>query len=62
MPRTEIWRALYGAASFKGDCSKICIAVNDDIDPDNADALFWAMAYDTWSRINVREILPVLKS
>jgi UbiD family decarboxylase len=45
MPRTEIWRALYGAASFKGDCSKICIAVNDDIDPDNADALLWALAY-----------------
>ncbi len=44
-PRTEIWRALYGAASFKGDCSKICIAVNDDIDPDNADALLWALAY-----------------
>ncbi len=44
-PRTEIWRALYGASSFKGDCSKICIAVNPDIDPDNADALLWAMAY-----------------
>ncbi|MDH3701884.1 MAG: UbiD family decarboxylase [Alphaproteobacteria bacterium] len=44
-PKTEIWRALYGAASFKGDCGKICIAVNEDIDPDNADALLWAMAY-----------------
>ncbi len=44
-PRTEIWRALHGAAFFKGDCGKLCIAVNDDIDPDNADALFWAMAY-----------------
>ena len=44
-PRTEIWRALYGAAFFKGDCSKICLAVNEDIDPDNADALLWAMAY-----------------
>ncbi len=44
-PTTEIWRALYGAAYFKGDCGKICIAVNEDIDPDNADALFWAMAY-----------------
>ena len=43
--KTEIWRALYGAAFFKGDCGKICIAVNEDIDPDNADALFWAMAY-----------------
>ena len=44
-PRTEIWRALNGAAFFKGDCGKICVAVNDDIDPDNADALLWAMAY-----------------
>jgi len=45
IPTTEIWRALYGAAFFKGDCGKICIAVNDDIDPDNADAILWAMAY-----------------
>jgi UbiD family decarboxylase len=44
-PRTEVWRALYGAAYFKGDCGKITIAVNDDIDPDNAHALLWAMAY-----------------
>jgi 4-hydroxy-3-polyprenylbenzoate decarboxylase len=44
-PRTEIWRALYGATSFKADCGKICIAVNDDIDPENSDALFWAMAF-----------------
>jgi 4-hydroxy-3-polyprenylbenzoate decarboxylase len=43
--RTEVWRALHGAAFFKGDCGKITIAVNDDIDPDNADALLWAMAY-----------------
>ena len=45
VPRTEVWRALYGAAFFKGDCSKICIAINDDIDPDNGDALLWAMGY-----------------
>ncbi len=44
-PRTEVWRALYGASSFKGDCGKICVAVNDDIDPDNGDALLWALAY-----------------
>jgi 4-hydroxy-3-polyprenylbenzoate decarboxylase len=44
-PRTEIWRALYGAAYFKGDMGKITIAVNDDIDPDSADAILWAMAY-----------------
>ncbi len=47
MPRTEVWRALYSAAFFKGDCSKICIAVNGDIDVDNADALLWAMSYRT---------------
>ena len=45
VPRTEVWRALYGAASFKGDCGKMVVAVNDDIDPDNADALLWALAY-----------------
>jgi UbiD family decarboxylase len=44
-PRTEVWRALHGAAFFKGDCGKITVAVNDDIDPDNADALLWALAY-----------------
>jgi UbiD family decarboxylase len=46
-PRTEVWRGLYGVASFKGDCGKISIAVNDDIDPDNADAILWALAYRT---------------
>jgi UbiD family decarboxylase len=44
-PRSEIWRALYGASSFKADCGKICIAVNEDIDPDNSDAIFWALAF-----------------
>jgi 4-hydroxy-3-polyprenylbenzoate decarboxylase len=56
MSRTEVWRALYGAMSFKGDCGKICIAVDDDIDPDNADALLWAMAY----RMNPREDVQTL--
>ena len=54
--KTEIWRALYGASTFKGDCSKIVIAVNDDIHPDNADALLWALAY----RHNPAEDLVVL--
>jgi 4-hydroxy-3-polyprenylbenzoate decarboxylase len=45
MPRTEIWRALYGAAAWNRAAGKYIIAVNDDIDPDNADALFWAMSY-----------------
>ncbi len=56
-PRTEIWRALQGAASFKADCGKICIAVNDDIDPDNSDAIFWAIAF----RMDPSTDLQVLK-
>jgi 4-hydroxy-3-polyprenylbenzoate decarboxylase len=45
MPRTEVWRALYGAAAWNRAAGKYIIAVNDDIDPDNADALLWAMSY-----------------
>ena len=44
-PHTEIWRALYGASSFKADCGKICIAVDEDIDPDNSDSLLWAITF-----------------
>ena len=43
--RTEIWRALRGAASLRADCGKMCIAVSEDIDPTNADAVFWSLAY-----------------
>lgn len=57
MPRTEVWRALYGAAFFKGDCGKICIAVNEDIDPDNSDAILWALAY----RSNPKEDVKVVE-
>jgi len=45
MPTTEIWRALYGAAVLHRAAGKYVIAINDDIDPDNADALLWAMSY-----------------
>ncbi len=42
---TEIWRALYGASSMHRYAGKWIIAVDEDIDPENADALFWAMCY-----------------
>jgi len=42
---TEVWRALYGAASWNRAAGKYVVAVNEDIDPDNADALLWAMSY-----------------
>ena len=45
VPTTEVWRALYGASSFQAACGKYVIAVDQDIDPDNGDAIFWALAY-----------------
>jgi 4-hydroxy-3-polyprenylbenzoate decarboxylase len=45
MPATEVWRALYGAAVLHRAAGKFVIAVNEDIDPENADAILWAMSY-----------------
>ncbi len=44
-PRTEVWRALQGCASRFADCGKIVIAVSEDIDASNTDAVFWSLAY-----------------
>src|SRR5947207_2619867 len=44
-PETEIWRALYGAASLHPFAGKWVIAVDEDIEAENADALLWAMSY-----------------
>jgi UbiD family decarboxylase len=56
-PRTEVWRALYGAAAWNRAAGKYIIAVNDDIDPDNADALLWAMSYRANPALDL-QILP----
>ena len=45
VPRTEIWRALHGAATLQADIGKYVIAVSEDIDPENLDAVFWSLAY-----------------
>jgi UbiD family decarboxylase len=45
VPRTEVWRALYGAIAWNRAAGKYVIAVNEDIDPDDANALLWAMSY-----------------
>jgi 3-polyprenyl-4-hydroxybenzoate decarboxylase len=45
MPQTEIWRALYGLSAVQRPIGKMIVAVDDDIDPDNADALLWALSY-----------------
>jgi len=44
-PRTEIWRAMYGIASHRMAEGKWIVAINEDIDPDDTNALFWAMSY-----------------
>jgi UbiD family decarboxylase len=45
VPETEVWRALYGASTLHRFAGKWIVAIDEDIDPTNADALFWAMSY-----------------
>jgi UbiD family decarboxylase len=45
VPRSEVWRALHGAASLQADIGKYVIAVSEDIDPENPNAVFWSLAY-----------------
>jgi 4-hydroxy-3-polyprenylbenzoate decarboxylase len=53
-PETEIWRAMYGASSLLRYGGKWIIAVDEDIDPENSDALFWAMAYRAQAQYDLR--------
>lgn len=45
VPRTEVWRGLNGASNLRADCGKIVVAVSEDIDPANTDAVWWSIAY-----------------
>jgi len=44
-PKTEVWRGMQGAASLQAQCGKLVVAVSEDISADNADAIFWSLAY-----------------
>jgi 4-hydroxy-3-polyprenylbenzoate decarboxylase len=44
-PQAEVWRGLEGAATLQAQCGKLVIAVSEDIDPRNSDAIFWSLAY-----------------
>lgn len=44
-PPTEIWRALYATPTLNRIAGKWVIAVDEDIDAENPDAVFWAMSY-----------------
>jgi UbiD family decarboxylase len=57
MPVTEIWRALYGAAVLHRAAGKFVIAINDDIDPTDANALLWAMSYRANASLDIH-VLP----
>lgn len=43
--QSEVWRGLQGAATLQAQCGKIVIAVSEDIDARNTDAIFWSLAY-----------------
>jgi UbiD family decarboxylase len=43
--RSEVWRGLNGAAAFQAIFGKLVIAVSEDIDPANMDAVLWSIAY-----------------
>ncbi|MDB5991208.1 MAG: ubiD 1, partial [Herbaspirillum sp.] len=53
-PTSEIWRALYAASTLHRYAGKWIIAIDEDIDPDNSDALFWAMSYRTQPQYDLR--------
>jgi UbiD family decarboxylase len=57
VPDTEVWRALYGCATVQRPSGKIIIATNDDIDPNNADAILWAIALRSKPHLDMH-ILP----
>ena len=57
MPTTEVWRAMYGAAVLHRAAGKFVIAINEDIDPTNADALLWAMSYRANASLDMH-VLP----
>jgi 4-hydroxy-3-polyprenylbenzoate decarboxylase len=44
-PKSEVWRALQGTTTLQADIGKYVVAVSEDINPENADAVLWSLAY-----------------
>lgn len=57
VPDTEVWRALYATTTIQRASGKIVIAINDDLDPTNSDALLWAIAFRSKPHLDV-QVLP----
>ncbi|MCL4486613.1 MAG: UbiD family decarboxylase [Chloroflexi bacterium] len=53
---TDVWRALHQAATFHQGVGKIVVAVDEDIDPTNTDAVLWAMCYRMKPHLDVHII------
>ncbi len=56
-PRVEVWRAMYALCAQHRAIGKYVIAVDEDIDPQNMDAVWWALSY----RCNPAIDMEVLK-
>ena len=54
MASTEIWRALYAAAQLSRITGIWVVAVTDDIDPENSDAIWWAVCYRAQAQHDLR--------
>ncbi len=55
--QTNVWRALYAASSLQNAVGKFTIAVDEDIQPENTDAILWALSY----RMDPRRDMQVLE-
>lgn len=44
---TQVWKALYGATTLEAIFGRIVVAVDEDIDPHNPEALWWAISTRT---------------
>ncbi|MDP2645240.1 MAG: UbiD family decarboxylase [Desulfobacterales bacterium] len=51
---SEVWRALFSATTFHQGVGKILVAVDMDIDPENIDAVMWAMCYRMKPHLDVQ--------
>lgn len=51
---SEVWRALFSAATFHQGVGKILVAVDMDIHPENTDAVMWAMCYRMKPHLDVQ--------
>ena len=51
---SEPWQALHAAASFDAGIGKVIVAVDDDVDPHDADSVNWALSFCMQPHIDVQ--------